>query len=188
MKRVEFDPETHTYEGGTLPSVTEVLRNANLIETAYGQADEYLLRGRAVHLACQLWDEGDLDESSVDPAILGYFEAYKNFKQDLAIEPTWIETPIKNGLYAGTPDRIMTARPRRLWDLKSGAYQAYHRLQTAAYINLLDDPFSYSRAGLYLKPDGRYSVREFPKSEYLSDLNTFLSALNLYNWRKLYGC
>jgi hypothetical protein len=188
MSAVQFDPKTHQYEGGKLPSVTGILRAVNLVETAFGQSDEYLLRGRAVHFACQLWDEGDLDESSIDPAIRGYFDAYIKFKVDYGIEPSWIETPMKANLYAGTPDRIMTSRPRSLWDLKTGAPQAWHKLQSAAYVNLLEDPFSYSRFGLYLKPNGNYSIKEFPKSEYMADLNVFLSALNIVTWRKSNGC
>ena len=94
----------------------------------------------------------------------------------------------KCGLYAGTPDRILLARPRELWDLKTGPYQDWHRYQGAAYINCLDDPFSYSRFGIYLKKNGSFpAVREFPKKEYVDDLRVFLAALTVYNAKSRTG-
>ena len=173
------------YPAGLL-SVTEVLRLAGLIDTAW-YTDAGRDRGTAVHLACQFLDEGDLDEGSVDPEISGYLDGYRKFKSDRGVAPEWIETPLfKANLYAGTPDRVFVTRPRSLWDLKTGAPQGWHALQAAAYVHLLDDPCSYSRFGLYLKGDGSYSVREFPKGQYFSDLNVFLSALNLANWKRLH--
>lgn len=149
----------------------------------------YMQRGTAVHLVCQLHDEGDLDESTIDPQILGYYEAYKDFLGDYGYHSKpIIETPIGNGFYAGTPDRIITERPRAVWDIKTGVHMPWHALQGAAYVNMMEDPFSYSRYGLYLTDEGKYSIKEFPKSEYVSDLNVFLSALNIYKWRRNHGC
>jgi hypothetical protein len=186
MRSVAFNPENHTYEDG-LPSVTQVLTEAGLLCTDFC-TEEGRQRGSAVHTACHYYDEGDLDLESVDPSIQGYLEAYIKWRTDTGNRPDWIETPIRSQAYAGIPDRIMILRPRALWDLKSGPYQHWHRLQAAAYVNMLDDPWSYSRFGLYLRTDGTYSIKEFPKSEYARDLNTFLSCLNIYNWRKIYGC
>jgi len=173
-----------------LPRVTEILVGAGLINTAF-MTEAGRERGRAVHLACQYLDENDLDSASIDPAIAGYVEAYRGFRREQvqAQDAMWIECPQQDsrGLYRGTPDRILVARPRAIWDLKSGAYEAWHPIQLAAYVNMMDDPFAYRRIGIYLRPDGKYSIREFPKTEYIRDLNVFLSALNIYNWRMSNG-
>lgn len=169
-----------------LPRVTEILRSAGLIDVTWF-TPETQARGSAVHLACQYYDEGDLDESSIDPTIAGYVVAYAKWAQESGRESaTWIECPMhdKGGLYRGTSDRIFTCRPRSLWDIKTGCHLAWHALQLAAYVNMLDDPYSYSRFALYLKADGTYSVREFPKSEYGRDLAVFMSALNLWYWKE----
>ena len=187
MRTVSFDPERHEYDGGTLVSVTTVIKAAGLM----GQMPDdpfYMQRGTAVHLVCQLHDEGDLDINTVDPQIMGYYAGYRAFLADHGYhcKPV-IETPIGNGSYAGTPDRILMDRPRAVYDIKSGAHIPCHALQLAAYVNLLEDPFSYSRYGLYLTEDGKYSIKEFPKAEYVSDLGVFLSALNVYLWRVRHG-
>lgn len=188
MKIVSFDAATHAYDGGKLVSVTTVIKAAGLMGP---MPDDpfYMQRGTAVHLVCQLHDEGDLDLNTVDPKIAGYFEGYIKFLLEHGYHD-WdtIEKPIGNGQYAGTPDRIVTKRPRSVWDIKTGDHMPWHAIQSAAYVNLLEDPFSYSRYGLYLTDDGKYSIKEFPKAEYVSDLNAFLSALNIYNWRRNHGC
>jgi hypothetical protein len=184
---VSFDPVKHEYDGGRLPSVTQILDEVGLLRKDF-YTIEGRERGRAVHLACQFYDEGDLDLESVDGEINGYLAAYIKWRKETGTKPDWIEIPIgghhKNFAYAGTPDRIMTTRPRSLVDLKTGAFQEWHRIQTALYVNLLEDPWSYSRFGLYLKATGDYSIREFPKSEYAADLNVGLSALNIVTWKR----
>lgn len=189
MKSVAFDVEKHEYDQGKLWPVTTVIREAGFMGATDFYTEEGRERGSAVHLACQYHDEGDLDMDSLDPAIQPYVSAYIRFKADNGFDPTWIECPIKDarGLYAGRPDRILTTRPRSLWDLKTGSIESWHCLQSAAYVAMLEDPFSYSRFALYLSRDGRYSVREHPKAEYIADLNVFLSALNCLNWKRSKG-
>lgn len=169
-----------------LPRVTDILKEANLIDTTY--MDEHGRdRGSAVHLACQYLDEGDLDVSSLDPELEGYVRSYDAWKRDSHSEGAQrIECPLQDpcGLYRGTPDRILIVRPRKLIDLKTGAPQAWVALQLAAYVNMLPDPYSYERQALYLSPDGTYSVKQFPKAEYATDLAVFMSALNIVNWKR----
>lgn len=180
---IELNRENHTYSGN-LPGVTSILKAVGIIDTAF-YSDEGRDRGTAVHLACEYFDQGDLDESSIDPQIAGYLDAYKRFRSLTEWQFEWIEMPIRDraGKYAGTPDRGLSARPRKLIDIKTGAYQPWHAIQAAAYVNCLEDPFSYSRYGLYLKTNGTFSMREFPKAEYVSDLAIFQSALNIYYWK-----
>lgn len=181
---IDLDRTTHTYSPN-LPSVTQILKDAGLINTQWF-TDEARDRGSMIHLACEYYDQGDLNESSIDPDISGYLEAYKAFKRYAQYEPEWIEVPQKDptGVYAGTADRIVISRPRSLDDIKSGPYQPWHRIQSAAYVNMMDDPFSFERRGIYLKASGTYSIRVFPKTEYMHDLAIFQSALNLYYWKR----
>jgi hypothetical protein len=181
---LELNRETHTYTPN-LPSVTTILKSVGLIDASF-YTIEGRERGSAVHLACEYFDQGDLDEDSIDPQISGYVEAYKNFRIASQWEFEWIEAPVsdKAHLYAGTPDRVLFSRPRNLLDLKTGAFQKWHPIQSCAYVNTFDDPFSFSRYGLYLQNNGKYSLREFPKSEYISDLAIWQSALNIYYWKE----
>lgn len=181
---VELNRETHTYTPN-LPSVTGILKAVGIIDTAF-YTEEGRERGSAVHLACEFLDQGDLDESTIDLQIAGYVEAYKKFKSDTGWEFDWIEAPVsdKAHTYAGTPDRILVSRPRRIIDLKTGPFQKWHAIQAAAYANCLDDFFSYSRFGVYLQGSGKYSLREYPKAEFVSDLAIFQSALNIYYWKE----
>lgn len=186
---ITLDRETHTYSNN-LPSVTEILRSTGLIDASWF-TPEARERGRAVHMACEFYDQGDLDEDVLDPAIAGYVEAYKSYRAyiGLASSHEWIEMPMqdKTGVYAGTPDRVLSVRPRGIIDIKSGAPMAWHGIQLAAYVNMLDDPFSYSRFGLYLRQDGKFRLKEYPKSEYMADLSIFQSALNIHYWRQRNG-
>jgi len=181
---VKLDRSTHTYTPN-LPSVTGILKAVGLIDTAFF-TEEGRERGTAVHLACEYLDQGDLDESTIDPQIVGYLDAYKKFKAASGWQFEWIEVPVtdKAHTYAGMFDRALSSRPRKLLDIKTGAHQPWHSVQSAAYVNCMDDPFSYSRYGLYLQKDGKFSIREFPKAEYMSDLAIFQSALNIYYWRE----
>lgn len=183
---LELDRETHQYSNW-LPAVSDIMEAAGLVDKTFF-TKESRERGTMLHLVCEYYDQGDLDEDSVDPAIAGYFEAYKNWRKlsGLTEKREWIEIPVsdKAHTYAGTPDRVILRRPRSIVDLKTGSYLKHHPIQLAAYVNCLDDPFSYSRFGLYLKDNGKFSVREFPKSEYMADLAIFQSALNIYYWKE----
>ena len=180
---IELDRETHTYTPN-LPSVTEILKSVGLIETTF-YTEEARRRGSAVHSACEYWDQGDLDEDSVDPAIAGYLQSYIKFRQVSGFQdPEWIEMPLmsKCGSYAGTPDRVLISRPRILLDIKTGPHQYWHKWQGALYLNMLDDPYSFSRFGIYLKPNGNLPrVHEFPKKEYAADLAIGLAAVTIYH-------
>ena len=112
---IQFDPSTHVYtvNGRVVPSVTQVLREAGLVDPSIyppGAAE----RGTAVHLACQLHDENDLDESSLDPVIIPYLNAWKLFVSQNRFRATAIEQRICSltHCYAGTLDRIGTVGPK----------------------------------------------------------------------------
>jgi hypothetical protein len=170
-----------------LPRVTEVLAEAGLIDTTW-LTPEGAERGTYVHRACQYYDENDLDEDSLDAELKGYLAGWKKFRRESDIKGwTWVEWPMRGILYRGTPDRICVGEPSTLLDIKSGGYLPYHRWQTAAYVGLLENPYRYRRMCVYLTKTGKYSVRIFPKEDYLIDMNTFTAALNLYYVKQEHG-
>lgn len=188
-----FDQERHEYrlDGRKVPGVTEVLDQ--LVDFRFVKA-EVLERARrlgtAVHVACELHDKGTLDESTVVPAVAPYLAAYRKFLAEVAPEWRGVEEKVCHELhrYAGTLDRRgFVFKRRAVLDIKSGAATATVGLQTAAYLEAHDsiygaDVDSPARFALYLREDGTYALEEI-KTSRQNDFRTFLSALNLYNWR-----
>ena len=86
---VHVNEERHEYaiDGVLRPSVTQTLKDAGL---TYDQwyTEEARLRGKAVHAACQLLDEDDLDWDSVLPEYRGYVTAWERFKRDSGFQIT----------------------------------------------------------------------------------------------------
>lgn len=165
-----------------VPGVTEILQSTGIIETEFF-TEEGRKRGTYVHLAAQYEDEGDLDEASIDPAILGYLEAYRAWKRLTDWRIQSCETMLMSNKYpfAGTVDRICTVGPAlAALDLKSGAPQLWHRLQTAAYAFMVH-PMAH-RATLYLRDDGTFRFVEHERFGF-TDYQVFIAALNIHNWR-----
>jgi hypothetical protein len=190
-----FDPEEHRYFLGRreLPSVTTILDVAFPWE---GPADDfYRNRGTAVHLACELDDLGDLDEATLDPTLRPYLEAWRAFRKRTGFvpDPDGIERrlyhPGKGIEYAGTIDRIglLPSGRRIIIDIKTGSRYPWHRLQLAAYVNLVSyqdsNPGDYQRGSVTLDRDGCFSFNEFSREEYPVDLAVFRSCQNLYNFK-----
>jgi hypothetical protein len=184
MEKIQLDRETHLYTPN-LPSVTEILQDVALIDPTWF-TDDARDRGSAVHLAAEYYDQGVLDYQSLDPRIEPYVRAYIAFRQAHPLEEgEWIEVPMMDPckLYAGTADRIVRSRPPQLpkiRDLKTGPYAPSHKWQMAAYANMFEDPASFLREGLYLRPNGTYKIREFPQEEFPTDLNVWNAALTIY--------
>jgi hypothetical protein len=190
-----FDAERHIYtlDGRVLPSVTQILEATGLVD--FSRVSEGVLsaaqwRGSAVHHACHLDDEGDLDESTVEPEHHGYLSAWRKFKAESGFVPEVIEQPaysIAYG-YAGIPDRIGAFRPAPLpaiVDLKTGAIQPSVRWQLAAYAHLHSilphRPGVFKRIAVRLMPSGAYVVKFFSRADLARDFLVFASALNV--WR-----
>lgn len=183
-----FDEASHTYRlgGQVVPGVTSILRplsDFSRIDPAVLNAKADL--GRRVHLACELLDEDDLDESSIEADVAGYLDAYMRFKKDtgaLALlnehrmyEPMW--------RYAGTLDRVLVIdRVRWMVDLKTCFTTPVSAgPQTAAYLRALNDSTVARRAALRLKPDGNYVFEQLQDP---NDLSVFLSCLTLYRFKE----
>lgn len=188
-----FDPERHEYQldGRLVPGVTRVLDE--LVDFRFVKREDLeraRILGRAVHLACQYEDEGRLDESTVSTIVKPYLEGYRRFLVE--VKPQWrgIEEKVCHELhrYAGTLDRRgFVFKKRCTLDIKSGAKSPTVGLQTAAYQEAHDSIYGAeedtpARFALYLREDATYELVEV-KTSRQNDFRTFLSALNLYNWR-----
>ena len=210
MKHPDFehneDEHTYHWQGILQISITDVLSAQGFTDYAMipdGDREFYLLRGRAVHKATQLFDEGILDWSSlveeVDwrgerrPWTLGYVKAYDRMKVELKVEPIVIEEPLFDQIYrfAGRPDRFSkTTVGHLVMQIKTGGVEDWVGLQTAGEERLLRacnliEQERIKRWGVELKPDGTYKLRYF---ESPVDIKIFLSALAVEKWKETWKC
>lgn len=190
--RLEFDAATHTYrlDGEPIPSVTTVLKSVGLV--AYSHIPQEVLqeaaqRGTAVHKALELLDRGELVRETIDPSLEGYIVAYERFLSDSAFVPGHIEHRVFHGLYryAGTLDRTgMLGGSLVVLDFKTGLALPGHAIQLAAYANCLKGPRRFRRIALQLCGDGTYRVHEYPLSEMARDIDLFLAALSVHQFKE----
>ena len=173
--QLAFDAATHIYKlnGVRIPGVTEVMKFAGLVDDRWF-TEESSWRGTAIHLACELDDQDDLDPASVDEPVRLKLEGYRKFKKTMAFIPKTIEEMVcgKIGgmLVAGRPDRtgFLGLLPI-VMDLKSGAVPPQTAIQLAAYseltgidqrvaVRLVDNDFILKP---YLLRTRRDDVRQF---------------------------
>lgn len=190
-----FDEVAHAYSlnGKTLPSVTQLLKlvTAGMFDNIPEDVLEHKRQiGVAVHKACELLDQDDLDEESLSPVLVGYVDAYKRFKTETNFEVILNERKIihKSLNYAGTLDRMGILNKKKvIVDLKTSAVLSdWVGLQLAGYGMALTSHTNeqYKRCALQLKPDGTYRFKEYSDS---LDLPTFQSIVTVYNWQKKCG-
>lgn len=192
---VAFDAVTHRYSSGetTLVSVTQAIREAGLMGDTSHFTDEARDRGTAVHQMVEFFDQGDLAEDTLDPALAPYLDAYKWFLHDH--QPTWTHIEARRAdltlRYAGTVDRAGTLKTTPhavVLDVKSGSPAPWHRLQLSAYRRLVLAEVTTPiviRYALYLSADGTYKLDVLPVNDQ-EDWQTFTAALTLANWKRRY--
>ena len=179
---VSFDEATHCYEidGQKVPSVTGILTAMNFVDSQWF-TDYARDRGKLVHRIIHWYIAGELDESTIDPALQGYFDAWRRFEEETGFVSTATEKPLASLLhrFCGTPDHIGTLNGQEtVCDVKTGAIFPHVGLQLAAYELLAGRPLK--RYGLALKADGRYSLKQFTDRQ---DRQIFLAALACYQWQ-----
>lgn len=161
-----FDEVLHEYRLNfcRIPSVTEILEWARL--TPVFPVGPYRVRGRAVHLATQAWDEG-LEIVKLGSQIAPYLESYKLAMADWDFEWSGIEVRgyHETLVYAGTPDRVgirrKTGRPCVV-DIKSGdTSEDETGLQLAGYVMLIQNCTELRNLLPKINPDevDRYRIR-----------------------------
>lgn len=197
-----FDKITHTYYLNriAIPSVTNCLPY-----NFFGNDTEYSReRGQLVHDMIYLHNMNDLNENTLDPVLIPYLDAYKNFIKE-------------NG------------KPKGIYDIKTGMPQPAEELQLAGYALLVregltadgkkaewtfEEPLyhpTYRFAGtpdivnveysgierdiimpfpmhcLYLSAEGKYKMSIDYSKDYRKNREIFLSFLTTYKWRQKNG-
>jgi len=162
-----------------LPHVTDILKAAALIDTAF-MSDTDRDTGTAVHLATQYWDEGTLDVDSIGGRVLARLNQYRRFLNDARPQILAIEQHVVNKKYGyqGTLDRLVTINGRRgVLDIKGATPMPFHGPQLAAYAGCFAEPLM--RWDLYLIDDAYKLVDQNSRK----DWPVFVAALTIHNWR-----
>jgi hypothetical protein len=189
--RLVFDEAGHRYslDGRDLISVTQALTAAGMVDTTRWN-EVARLRGQYVHQCIALEAAGELDESTVDPLVRPYFEAFRLFQRETSVTLEMVERRVCDPVlgYAGTLDAIgrWPSGKRTLFDWKSGFFPPMAGPQTAAYLRCarLFYPVGelISRAGLHLRGDGTYRLIEF--TNIVQDEHDFVAALRVARFRR----
>lgn len=152
------------WNGGRVPRTTEICR---LLAPRW-EADEYYLhKGRLIHLITEWKDSGELDESSVDPNLAGYLEAYRRFKKVTGWRTLKTEISFfhRKYFYCGRADKYGDFNGRSwVWiiDVKSGQPHEADELQAPAYLfGLKSQGYDGGKcADLYLRENGTFRFVE----------------------------
>lgn len=189
--RLAFDGESHTYryDGSIYPGVTSVI--SGLID--YSMVKEEMLRlaaerGSYVHLATELHDKGELDESSVDPALRGYFDAWLKFRDDKMAKPLAVERQLFHPLhrYCCTLDRTMVfgnSDAVELVEIKTTS-----QLMPATGPQLVGQQLAWeanngprisARHAVQLRSNGTYRFKTYEDPD---DLPVFMACLTTRRW------
>ena len=83
---LQFDEAIHRYtvNGVIVPSVTQIITSVGLYEFDFVSSETLAIaaeRGRIVHTYIEWYEKGILDESSIDPELQGYFDAYLSMQK-----------------------------------------------------------------------------------------------------------
>ena len=185
----------HEYwlDGVKIPSVSDILKGTGLIDYSGVRAsvmENARQFGTAVDLACQLFDENDLDPDYNDPKVMPRLEGWQKFCREWEFKPLLVAKPMShvlNGMaYGMTPDRYGICKLGNVViDIKNTAeVMASHAIQLAAYIQ----PFKIEGNGVnrfvVQLQDGGYKLHEFKDRQ---DERIFGAALALTHWKLAKG-
>jgi hypothetical protein len=201
MATVRFDEPTHKYWVTPTPGAAEVIwpsvttvcgrwkaavtgrlapwDDPNCPAEFAAKVKHAAEKGTVTHHAIALDLSGGLDWASLDPAIIGYMEAYRKAKSHLRLGRPIVgklrceEVLVGEG-YCGTADLITG---RYLLDWKTGRHDWTHWMQLAAYRKCL--PGLRDAGCCYLASDGSYEIKWMPKDEYSRSWRWFWAALDL---------
>jgi len=159
--------DTHRYWSGEGDARTEVPGVSRILSDmgkkspwVVRNSEFYKTRGSYAHKAASLDDEGKLNMETVDPRVLPYLMAWRDFKKTNGVLVAASEFMVYNEKlrYAGTLDRIIRMGDRTiLLDLKTGSKCRWHQLQVAAYWMAYGDP-KIQAGVLYLRDNGKWSL------------------------------
>lgn len=212
-----FDEEKHEYklDGLVIPGVTSILSDMGLSGIHWSILDElralknkeievchlspqalaiYLAGqfGKAAHKATELYDLGTLDESSLDPAIVPYLDAWRKCRGEKGISVIEVELKMYHPVhfFATTIDKVVEINGKlTILEIKTSAqWPVCVGLQTASHQvvynhNKKRKNSVTQRMAVKLKANGNYEIAPDEMFTKL-DWNHFLSALNLTGWKQ----
>ena len=173
----------HVYHWGDtiVPGVNEINRDAGLLTDAQWYTESGRQRGEYVHETLALYDEGQLEETTLDARLAPYLMAWRNLLRMTGIQIEMIEQIMYHQElgYAGKPDRIITLRDQfGVLEIKTGVPKPSDQVQVAAYS--LFGPYDYGWVA-YLRKDGEPFLRSvMPLSEFRT---VFLACLTIYRYK-----
>lgn len=184
---LDFYESTHRYfyKGRELKSVTQALESVGITDfskVAWEVLERATLIGDYVHELARLHARKELDESTIDPHLAGYYEGIKRFFKERVRRVLKVEANIvdlKFG-YAGRFDILYLSKENRvcLDDYTTG--QINHlakRLQTAPYQRSAELNYRLKireRASVVISPTGDYNRTVYKKR---TDFDDFVHVL-----------
>lgn len=195
MNKLVFNAERHEYnlDGIIIPGYSQVVKDLGLVDySKCNQTDlDYKQQvGTAVHKAIFLYNTGELDMESLAEPVTGYFDSWIMFmdmyKPKLLTE--FSESPICSfkWRYGVTPDIVLENKTGLIvLELKCvSQIQPTTALQTSAQKLAIEETYN-------LKIKQRWALKLIPGCipkmsvyESIADSGAWLSALNLWRWRK----
>lgn len=191
VAELTFDPVRHEYRygGRIVPGVTSVLEYFDPeMQRLKRERPEAIAAagdlGTAVHVACELDDNGVLDEGTVESVVGARLEQWRKFRRDKAFVPVLVEERVYHRAYAyaGTLDTMGALDGcRSLLDRKTGVQSRFAGPQTGAY------KLAWESAG-GAPVERRYSIHLTEDRYFLvphvdpQDGTVFLSMLNSWRW------
>jgi len=200
----EFDRERHQFKihGRRVFSVTQALRESGLVRFFCSRPvlEAARQRGQDVHMVVADMDKHPFTEAEryweSDDRLTGYGRAWAAFKREYGFVHDASEQQVFNLVYqyGGIFDKrgwIFAGTPRQrnvVVEIKSGAAAPWHAEQLAGYALALcpktEALLDLDRLAVYLRPDGRFTVRQFSDHK---DVHCFLAALTVARLRSERG-
>jgi hypothetical protein len=143
-------------------------------------------RGTRIHNITEDIDRG-IEVDPIDPELLPFIDAYRQFKSDNTITITQIEEIVFNEDYwfAGALDRVMQINGvPSIVDIKTGAKMKTTGVQLAAYRyawEQMGGQKDLARFALHLNDSGKYKLVPYRSAE---DLPDFMAAIRVYNFKR----
>jgi len=195
MPKLTFNPIEHTYriDGVLIPGFSQVAKAmgindfsgvpVNILEAARSFGDN-------LHYTTKLFDEKNLEESSLSQPLIPCLDQYKQFLKDNAVKiiRKYIEKPICSFRYRYgiTPDRIcLIGGEFAVLEIKTTTVIPKSvKLQTAAQVLAIEEYYGIrikKRYGLQIPVEGKYKLFAYTDD---NDKSSWLCFLGAYNWLK----
>lgn len=200
-----FEPEEHAYhfDGVRIPSVTQVLQPVGFDYSSipFGTLEHAAQRGTAVHLATEFYDDGDLDEDSIDPEILPYVEAWRRFREESGFVVWRSEVRVHSARhgFAGTFDclGVLNGKMCIVEKKTTATLHPSTAIQVSAYLRAYNEGLPREEQAkrcysVHLRRDGTYRLDEHDPETHWGAFLALLypdhpqSAATLAAWRRAY--